>query len=86
LAVGVLVWGWRRLRASDHVFAWTALAVSLGGARLISLPRYVFGLYPIFIVAAWKLRRRWVFWTVVGVGFVTQGFLFARYAGGLWAF
>jgi hypothetical protein len=85
LADAVLAWGWRRLRASDHVFAWTALAMSLAGARLISLPRYILGLYPIFIIAAWKLRKRWAFWTVVAVGFVAQGLLFARYAGGLWA-
>jgi hypothetical protein len=85
-AVGVLVWGWRRLRASDHVFAWIALAMSLSGARLISLPRYVMGIYPIFLVAAHKLTNRWVFWTAVAAGFLLQGFLFARYAGGLWAF
>jgi hypothetical protein len=86
VAVAVLAWGWRRLRASDHAFAWTALVLSLGGARLISLPRYILGIYPIFIVLAYKLRNRAVFWTIVALGFAAQGFLFARYAGGLWAF
>jgi hypothetical protein len=85
-AVAILAWGWRRLRPSDHAFAWPALALSLGGARLISLPRYVLGIYPIFIVLAFKLRNRAVFWTIVGVSVVAQGFLFARYAGALWAF
>jgi hypothetical protein len=60
--------------------------LSLGGARLISLPRYVLGLYPIFIVLAFKLRRRPVFYAALAVGFVAQGFLFARYAGALWAY
>ena len=86
LAAGLLVWGWRRLRASDHAFAWTALAMSLSGARLISLPRYILGLYPILIVAAWKLRSRLLFWAVVGLGLAAQGYLFSRYARGLWAF
>jgi hypothetical protein len=85
-AAAILVWGWRRLRASDHVFAWTALAMSLSGARLISLPRYVLGLYPIFIVVAFKLRRRWLFWMVIAVSFLAQGYLFSRYARALWAF
>jgi hypothetical protein len=85
-AVLVLAWGWRRLRASDHAFAWSALLLSLGGARLISLPRYILGLYPIFIVLAFKLQRRPVFYAVLAVGFVAQGFLFARYAGALWAY
>lgn len=85
-AVALLVWGWRRLRASDHAFAWTVLVLSLGGAKLISLPRYVLGMYPIFIVLAHRIRRRVTFWVVVSAGLAAQGLLFSRYARGLWAF
>jgi hypothetical protein len=86
LAVSLLVWGWRRLRASDHAFAWSALAMSLSGARLISLPRYILGLYPIFIVLAYRIRRRAVFWAFVAGSLALQGLLFSRYARGLWAY
>jgi hypothetical protein len=86
LAAALLAWGWHRLRASDHAFAWSALAMSLSGARLISLPRYILGLYPIFIVLAYRVRGRAAFWALVAGGLALQGLLFSRYARGLWAF
>jgi hypothetical protein len=60
--------------------------MSLSGARLISLPRYILGLYPIFIVLAYRVRGRAAFWALVAGGFALQGLLFSRYARGLWAF
>lgn len=86
IAVGLLIWGWRHLRASDHIFAWTALALSLCESRLISLPRYLLALYALPIVLAYKLRSRMAFVTVVAACFALQGFLFARYTLALWAF
>jgi hypothetical protein len=86
LAVGVLIWGWRRLRASDHVFAWTALGLSMLESRLISLPRYVLALYPIPIIVASKVKNRTAFTTIVVCCFALQAFLFSRYALALWAF
>jgi len=86
IAVGLLVWGRRRLRFTDHVFAWTALALSMCESRLISLPRYLLALYPLPIVLAYKLKNRPAFVTVVIVCFALQAFLFTRYALALWAF
>jgi len=86
LAVGVMIWGWRRMRLSDHIFAWTALGLSLMESRLISLPRYILALYPIPMILAYKLKNRAAFWSVVGVCCALQAYLFSRYALALWAF
>jgi Gpi18-like mannosyltransferase len=86
IAVGVMIWGAKRLRAADHVYAWTALGLSMMESRLISLPRYLLALYPIPIVLAYKLKDRRAFVTVVVVCFALQAYLFSRYALALWAF
>ncbi len=86
IAVGVLIWGWRRLRPADHVFAWTALTLSMLESRLISLPRYILVLYPIPIVLATKVKNRAAFATIVAGSLALQGYLFSRYALGMWAF
>ncbi len=86
IAVGLMIWGAKRLHLSDHVYAWTALGLSMMESRLISLPRYLLALYPIPIVLAYKLKDRRAFVTVVVVCFALQAYLFSRYALALWAF
>ncbi len=86
IAVGVMIWGWRRLRPSDHVFAWTALVLSLMESRLISLPRYILALYPIPLILAYKIKNKTAFTTLIVVCFALQAYLFSRYALALWAF
>ena len=58
----------------------------LSSVWLLSLPRYVLVLYPLFIVGAQLTARRRVFVPVVGVCVVVQAWWFWRYAGGRWAF
>jgi hypothetical protein len=86
IAVGVMLWGRRLLRASDHVFAWTALGLSMMESRLISLPRYILALYPIPVILAYKIKNKTAFVTLVVACFALQAYLFSRYALALWAF
>lgn len=82
----LLIVGRKRLRPPDQVFGWTSMLLSLSGANLISLPRYVGALYPMIIVGAHRTSSRRVFWAVVTAGVLMQVWLFSRYAQGLWAY
>lgn len=85
-AVAVLLLGWRRLTTGDHVYAWGSLLLVLSASWLISLPRYLLGIYPLFVVLAHLTRHRPVFWGTLGIGAAAQAFLFWRYAQGMWTF
>jgi hypothetical protein len=86
LAVPLLVVATRRLRLADSLYGWANLGLVLSTTWLISLPRYLLALYPLFMVGARSTRSRWVFWPVVVVGAGTQAWLFTRYAVGAWTF
>ncbi|HEX2294307.1 MAG TPA: hypothetical protein VHN37_03265 [Actinomycetota bacterium] len=85
-AVGVLAAGWRTLRVADRVFSATTLLMVLSASWLISLPRYLLGVYPLFAALGWLGRRRALLWTVAAGSFALQLYLFSRFARGMWAF
>lgn len=85
-AAVVLVFGLRKLRVADSVYAWASLVLILSTSWLISLPRYLIALYPIFMVGAKFSRNRAVFLTLVLLSVALQGWLFWRYAIGQWTF
>lgn len=85
-AVVLLAVGWRRLRAGDHVYAWANLLLVLSASWLISLPRYLLAIYPLFVVLARLTRIRPALWGMLGAGAAAQTALFWRYAQGMWTF
>jgi hypothetical protein len=85
-AVVVLVLGRRRLRVADQVFAWGSLLFFLSASRLISLPRYLLPVFPLYAVLAHRTQSRRVFVALVAAGFGMQLFLFGRYSQGSWTF
>ena len=85
-AVPMLVLASRRLRTMDAIYGWSGFVLVCSTSWLISLPRYLLPLYPIFMVEAKLTRSRKVFWPVVVTGAVTQAFLFWRHVRGDWAF
>lgn len=58
---------WRRLPKADLAYAWVAFLLVMSSVWLLSLPRSVLVLYPLFIVGAQLTERRRVFVPVVGV-------------------
>lgn len=86
LAVPLLVLAVRRLRASDTVYAWSGFLLIISASWLISLPRYLLVLYPLFIVGADLIRSRQAMALAIGVGATIQTWLFWRYAVGAWTF
>ena len=85
-AVPLLVVAIRKLRASDTVYGWTGFILILSASWLISLPRYILVLYPLFIVGADLTKSRRVYYPVVLVFVLLQVWLFSRYAIGRWTF
>lgn len=85
-AAAMLVLATRWLGRADAVYGWAALLIVGSTAWLISLPRYLLPIYPIFLVEAKLTRSRRVFWPVVIVGCVLQAWLFWRFVRADWAF
>ncbi len=84
--VVVLVPATRRLRAADAVYAWSGFVLVLSASWLLSLPRYLIALYPIFTFGARQSRRRTVLLPLLAIGTAVQGWLFWRYSVGAWTF
>jgi hypothetical protein len=82
----VLLLGRRRLRPADQVFAWGSLLFFLAASRLISLPRYLLPVYPLYAVLAHRTASRRVFVALACSGLAMQLFLFGRYSQGSWTF
>jgi hypothetical protein len=82
----VLLIGRKRLRPSDQVFAWGSLLFFLAASRLISLPRYLLPVYPLYAVLAHRTASRRVFVAIACAGLALQLFLVGRYSQGSWTF
>ena len=84
-AYGATVLSWWRLRASDAAYA-TVLTVMVTFLPFwLSIPRYLLGLYPLFLLVG-GITHRWVYLAMVAgslVGLVVFGLAFGR---GYWAF
>ena len=76
---------WLRLRPSDAAYA-TVLTVMMTFLPFwLSIPRYLLGMYPLFLLVG-LISRRWVYLAMVAasfVGLVVFGLAFGR---GYWAF
>ena len=85
-ALGVLAFGWRSLTWTDRTFSAATMLMVLSASWLISLPRYLLALYPLFTTMGRLGRNRVALWMVAGAAFALQLFLFGRFARGMWAF
>ncbi len=85
-ALGVLAFGWRSLTWTDRAFSAATMLMVLSASWLISLPRYLLAIYPLFTTMGRLGRNRAALWAVAGASFVLQVLLFTRFARGMWAF
>ncbi len=85
-AIPMLVLASRRLPRMDAIYGWSGFVLVCSTSWLISLPRYLLPLYPIFMVEAKLTRSRKVFWPIVVIGAMMQAFMFWRHVRGDWAF
>jgi hypothetical protein len=84
VAVPLLILTLRRLRLPDVLYGWTALVFLLSSSWLISLPRYLLAIYPMFVVGALLSRSPRVLIPFVLAGAVLQGWLMWQYSVGEW--
>ncbi|MBV9060759.1 MAG: hypothetical protein JOZ09_16625 [Pseudonocardiales bacterium] len=86
VALPLLVLAVWRLRPPDTLYGWTGFILMLSSSWLISFPRYLLALYPLFIVGARLTRRLPVFIALLVACGALQGWLMWRYAVGEWTF
>jgi hypothetical protein len=86
VALPLLVLAVWRLRLADVLYGWTGFLLMVSASWLISLPRYLLVLYPLFVIGARFTRSRGVFVPVVLAGAALQGWLMWLYTAGLWTF
>ena len=86
LALAVLAFGWRSMRWTERTFSVTTMLMVLSASWLISLPRYLLGIYPLFTTLGRLGRRPWALAAVASAGMVLQLLLFSRFVRGMWAF
>jgi hypothetical protein len=76
---------WLRLRPSDAAYA-TVLTVMVTFLPFwLSIPRYLLGMYPLFLLAG-RISRRWVYLLMVAVSFVGLVVFGLAFGRGYWAF
>jgi hypothetical protein len=86
LAVPLLVVASRRLAVADWIYGWAGFVPLLFTGWLTSLPRFLLGLYPLFIVGSQLTRSRRVIVPVLVSGAALQCLFFWRFAAGEWTF
>ncbi|HEX4102210.1 MAG TPA: mannosyltransferase family protein [Pseudonocardiaceae bacterium] len=86
VALPLLVLAVRRLRLPDVLYGWTAFILTLSSSWLISFPRYLLVLYPLFVVGAGLTRSPRAFIPFVLSGTALQVWLMWRYSVGEWTF
>ncbi len=86
VTVTLLVAGVRRLSLSESAFGWISLILILSSSWLISMPRYLIGIFPLFIVAAHHTRSDRVLWPLLVTSTGLQCYYFWHYATGHWTF
>src|SRR5262249_61039083 len=82
VALPLLVLAVRHLRVPDVLYGWTGFLLMMSAAWLISLPRYLLVLYPLFAVGAWLCRSPRVFIPVVLASAALQEWLMWRVSTG----
>jgi hypothetical protein len=76
---------WLRLRPADAAYATVVTVMATFLPFWLSIPRYLLGMYPLFLLAG-RIKSRWVYLPMVALSFtalVVFGLAFGR---GYWAF
>jgi hypothetical protein len=82
----LLLAAWRWLRISYQIYAWAQVALFLTASWIISYPRLVLVIFPIFIILA-KIGRNDEIDKLLSVTTaLCMGGLFAIFASGRWTF
>jgi Gpi18-like mannosyltransferase len=81
----VTVLSWWRLRPADAVYATVVTVLITFLPFWLSIPRYLLGMYPLFLLAG-RITRQWLYLPLVGVSFVALIVFGLAFGRGYWAF
>jgi hypothetical protein len=76
---------WLRLRPADAVYATVVTVMVTFLPFWLSIPRYLLGMYPLFLLAG-RITRRWLYLPLVAVSFVSLVVFGLAFGRGYWAF
>ena len=76
---------WLRLRPSDAAYATVVTVMVTFLPFWLSIPRYLLGMYPLFLLAG-RITRRWLYLPLVGLCFVALVVFGLAFGRGYWAF
>ena len=82
----LLLAAWRWLRISYQIYAWGQIALLLTASWIISFPRLVLVIFPIFIILASVARNEEIHRLLSVTTTLCMGGLFAIFATGRWTF
>ena len=82
LATGL---SWLRLRPADAVYATVVTVMVTFLPFWLSIPRYLLGMYPLFLLAG-RITRRWLYLPLVALSFVALVVFGLAFGRGYWAF
>jgi hypothetical protein len=85
-AAAALALSARWLRPSYQVYAWSGLLLVMSTSWLISLPRYLLAIFPLFLILARLGRSPPLHQGLSALSALLMGLLFALSAAGRWAF
>jgi Mannosyltransferase (PIG-V) len=79
------VLSWLRLRPADAVYATVVTVLITFLPFWLSIPRYLLGMYPLFLLAG-RITRQWLYLPLVGLSFVALLVFGLAFGRGYWAF
>jgi hypothetical protein len=80
LVAALLVIGAPKLPLSYQVYGWASLIMLMSVTWQISMPRYILGIFPIFLTLAFLGRVPWVHQTYLAVAPMLMGIFYVVYA------
>jgi len=84
-AYAATVLSWFRLRPADAVYATVVTVLITFLPFWLSIPRYLLGMYPLFLLAG-RITRRWLYLPLAGLSFVALVVFGLAFGRGYWAF
>jgi len=76
---------WLRLRRADAVYATVVTVLITFLPFWLSIPRYLLGMYPLFLLAG-RITRQWLYLPLVGLSFIALVVFGLAFGRGYWAF
>jgi Gpi18-like mannosyltransferase len=84
-AYATTILSWWRLRPSDAAYATVLTAMVTFLPFWLSIPRYLLGMYPLFLLVG-RISQRWIYLAMVAASFVGLLVFSLAFGRGYWAF